>query len=113
MLHPSDRCRVSSGYLIVERRRLRSDGSDDLGVAGAAAQVAGQPDADLLLGRRWVAASSAVADMIMPGVQNPHCTPPSSSRLPLQRVQLVADHHTLDGRDRPVRRPAPRGTSTS
>ena len=23
--------------------------------------------------------SSAVADMIMPGVQNPHCTPPSSS----------------------------------
>ena len=53
----------------------------DLRIAGASAQVSAQTDADRVQFRCSSRSSSALADMIMPGVQNPHCTPPASNRL--------------------------------
>jgi len=46
-----------------------------------------------------LAASSAVAEMSIPGVQNPHWTPPSGDDVALQRVRLSGGAETLHGRD--------------
>ena len=53
---------------------------DDLRVAGAAADLAGDRLADLRVGRVRVASSSARAVSIIPGVQKPHCRPCSSMK---------------------------------
>ena len=51
------------------------DRLDDFDVAGAAAQIARDAPANFLLGRVGVLRSSALALIIMPGVQKPHCRP--------------------------------------
>ncbi len=54
------------------------DGLDDVLVAGAAAEVARQRPADVLLGGVGLRSSNAIALIIIPGVQNPHWRPCSS-----------------------------------
>ena len=56
-------------------RRRVLNGLDDVLVARAPAQVAGDAEADLLLARVGVLLQQPVARMIMPGVQKPHCRP--------------------------------------
>ena len=58
-----------------ERPRRLLDRLDDVHVARAPAEVAGDALADLGLGGLRVVRSSQAACMIMPGVQNPHCRP--------------------------------------
>ena len=54
-----------------------SHGVEDLLIAGAAAEVAGESLADLLVGRmRDALEQTACAARIIPGVQMPHCAPP-------------------------------------
>ena len=79
--------------------RVVLDGVQDLGVAGAAAQVPRQPCAQLLRGRAHRSRSSSQrAVRTMPGVQKPHCAapcarkascsgcrPPSSATRPFER----------------------------
>ncbi len=78
------------------------DGGEDLDVAGATTQVAGEPDADLLLGRRGVAAQQRGGrhDHSRGAEPTLHATLVEQGLL--QRMQLVADHHAFDGRDRSV-----------
>ena len=120
----SNRGRLTAGGpRAATRRRHRSGvgrllrdaqhGADEAVVAGAAAEVAGEADADLL--RRRATGSPAGAPSprsACPGVQNPHCTPPSSRKARCSGDRSPSVGEALDGRDRRCRRPGSRGTST-
>jgi len=54
------------------------DGAYELVVARAPAQVAGKPKAHFRFGRIGIPLDQRLAATRMPGVQKPHCTPPSS-----------------------------------
>ncbi len=60
-----------------------------------------------------VRASSAVAEMSMPGVQKPHWTPPASRNARWSGLQVAVRGQALDRRDRDGRSTGARGTSTS
>ena len=62
-----------AGCLRAGQRRGVLHGADDLVVAGAAAQIAGQLEANVVLAGIRVRSSSALAATIKPGVQMPHC----------------------------------------
>ena len=77
-------------------------GGEDLDVPGAAAQVARQTDADFFFRRRRVATEQR-------GGRHDHARRAEATLHPtlveqslLQRMQFVADHHTLDGHDRAI-----------
>ena len=84
------------------RGRDRLDRIDDLDVAGAAAEVAGQRPRDLVARRRRArGASSASAFMTMPGEQKPHCDAP--------RARERVGPRRADVRGEPLERDARRG----
>ena len=67
---------IDRASLVPARRPAVAHGLDDPLVAGAAAEVAGQAVADLVVGRgRGCRSRKAVTDTTKPGVQNPHCRP--------------------------------------
>ena len=80
---------VSHGRRVPHRglRGVFLDRVQDLGVAGAAAQIADQRPADPLPARPWVALQQAQAVSSMPGVQKPHCAAPLRRKHRLQRVE--------------------------
>ena len=88
------RCR-----LIRTGSRGQAHGVEDLLVAGAAAEVAGERLADLVVATgRGVRASRSAAATTSPGVQKPHCTAPASTKACLHRVEPVAVGEPLDRR---------------
>ena len=89
--------RVASPRMLVGRPQ---DGLDDVLVAGAAAEVARQGPADLVLGRVGVARRAAPwRVIIIPGVQNPHCSPCSSLKPSWIGCSSLAAGQPLDGGD--------------
>ena len=86
--------------LTVEPCGRERDRLDDAAVAGAAAQVAGEPFLDLVVSRMrdWSTAGSCAAT-IMPGMQNPHCTAPRFDERLLHRVELSVGAEPFDRHD--------------
>ena len=94
------------------RGRL-ADRRHDVLVAGAAADVALDRVADLVVGRVRVAASRSAAAMIIPGVQNPHWRPCFSQKAVWSAWSPLVRGHALDRRDARGRRPGRPGPCTT
>ncbi len=78
--------------------RDAQDRAHEAVVAGAAAEVAREARcAPRPRTGDGLAASSAVAEMSMPGVQNPHCTPPSSRKAHCSGDSSSSSAEALDG----------------
>ena len=93
----ADRCRARRTRVAHAISPAAScDRLEDLLVAGAAAEVAGERLADRSSSGEGSRSSRSTAETSIPGVQKPHCTAPASMKACLDRMQLAAGGERLD-----------------